>query len=170
MNKLISNKSTFYSFGRGFLLVHVWWVPETSVPADFPLWGTRPNSILCWQPRPTVGRRDWKAFPWGRHSLPYPKQSSFFFFPGWASFIWNTEWPEEGHGSKKGLGVLRVGGGWQWCSSGWTLMFGKKKREAAESGMVASGCFYFMWAAITRWMNLYFFGTSISWVLASVFF
>ena len=82
MNKLISNKSSFYNFGRGFLLVPVWWGPETSVPADF---------SFCGEPTQTPSFARGHAPEWEggteKHFLeagttcPTQNEFLFFFFP-----------------------------------------------------------------------------------------
>lgn len=44
--------------------------------------------------------------------MPCPKRF-FFFFSLVGPVSSEIEWPEEGNGSEKGLGVQRVGRGWQ---------------------------------------------------------
>ena len=153
MNRLISNKSSFYSFGGGFLLVQVWWGPETPVPADFAFCGESaqtPSFARGHAPRWEGGTE--KHFLEAGTTCPTQKELFFFFLsPSLAEPVSSEIQSDRRRNRRRDEVVEMVWGyeGWEEGGSdtvrGGLRCLGKKKREAAERGMAASGCLYFMW-------------------------
>lgn len=158
MNKLISNKSSFYNFGRGFLLVQVWWGPETSVPADF---------SFCGEPAQTPSFARGHAPRWEggteKHFLEAgttcPTQNEVYFPSSLAEQVSSDIQSDRRRNRRRDKVVETVWGydGWEKDSSdavrGGLRCFGKKKREAAERGMAVGGCLYFMWTNSNHQVN-----------------